>query len=293
MGVLKAEECTYGIAGYDPSGAGPNLGVVEAPNLPVLIAEADFEDYDRGGDAPWMYTPEVGAHVYGDPRGGMTAMRVDSGPDSGDFETFYTVGASNFAIFKISSPGTAATRATGHAPSNGEPDQTIFTTQTPGNSGGAGDANDPGSSYSLGTVFTTSAAGESIGARWFWPTTIPTGTVTFQLYQWASDVEGTLLASKDYSGTPSLGDWNGVTWDDPVALTAGVKYVVQVWTADHYAYGAASTLPVTNGDLTAPADDAVTPVRNGRLHVGTSPAFTDQVASGLCFFVDVTFRETT
>lgn len=121
--AICVEQCPWGLAGYDPSAAGPNLGVVAIPqDCVVKIDFIDFEDTMLGSD-DWAYPAAKGAHVW-DPNnklhGQMTATRNEVG-GVGLSDTVWVKGAANFAIWgMLSYNPSGATRndATSHAPNN-------------------------------------------------------------------------------------------------------------------------------------------------------------------------------
>jgi hypothetical protein len=83
MGILNVQQCQWGWARWDPSGAAPNLGVVKGGGTTVKIRGIRFEEFDYGqSPSPWHYTPDHGAHIYADEnlRGGCSSWsRVNSG----------------------------------------------------------------------------------------------------------------------------------------------------------------------------------------------------------------------
>lgn len=132
MQMLKIEQCQFGFAGYDPSGAAPNLGVVAWKGWSGIIDFVDVEDYAYNGDVPWIYTPVSGSHIY-DPENKFNGMmhfgRINSEPPSptgigigtgGGSSSIYVIGASGtnspIAIYGYSNA--AATRVLGNAPEN-------------------------------------------------------------------------------------------------------------------------------------------------------------------------------
>lgn len=54
---LLTEQCPWGIAGWNPSGEGPNLGVTDIHGLIGRIVEWGIEDYGYNGLRPEQYTP--------------------------------------------------------------------------------------------------------------------------------------------------------------------------------------------------------------------------------------------
>lgn len=165
--------------------------------------------------------------------------------------------------------------------------ESIFTSQTPANPNHL----EPGSPpVTLGTLFTVATNGTIDGGRWLFPTTLPSGTVTWTLYQWNSDASGTQLAQASFS-SPTAGVWNTVSIT-PVNIVSGQRYVTTVHTPNgRYVFTGAffASSGVTNGNLTAPQDDSVTPARNGRFVGGASPAFPTNTFNATCYFADVLF----
>jgi hypothetical protein len=162
----------------------------------------------------------------------------------------------------------------------------IFTSQTPA----SGDLTDA-TAYTLGTTFYSTADGDITGIRWFFPATLPGGTVTAKLYDYAAETE---LGSATFSD-PVAGDWNVATFAAPVAISADVPYVAAVHTPDRYVFssGTFASADVTNSPLVAPQDNTdplgTGSLRNARLNVGASPAYPGATSAGNCFFADVVY----
>lgn len=165
----------------------------------------------------------------------------------------------------------------------------IFTTQTPA----LPDLND-GVAYCLGTLFTAAADGSASGVRWYFPATLPSGTVTGGLFAWTSDTTGTELARADFAN-PTAGAWNSVLFASPPAITAATRYLAVVRTPNRYVAtgGFFNGNSVVNGQLTAPATDNATPAHNGKfddLHgAAAGLIYPQQSFNGGCYFVDVLF----
>jgi hypothetical protein len=167
---------------------------------------------------------------------------------------------------------------------------TIYTVQVPG----IPNAND-GLTQNLGTVFTPAVNGTVTHIRWYFPTTLPGGTVTGGLWTWTSDAAGTLLSSAPFTA-PVAGTWNTAQLPAPVAVTAGSYYVTSIYSPDFYVATAAqfNGVSITNGNLTAPADDAVTPRRNGKfLQAAAGLTYPTSFFNGNGYFADVLFEPTT
>lgn len=90
MGMLKLEQCPYQMAGYDPAGVGPNLGVIPWIGGTLVIDFVDVEHYayeareDNPAGVPWIYPPVNGCDIYA-PDGGLSGSirgygRINSEP---------------------------------------------------------------------------------------------------------------------------------------------------------------------------------------------------------------------
>lgn len=147
MGMLKLEQCPYQMAGYDPSGAGPNLGVVPWVGGTVVIQFVDVEHYayeareDNPAGVAWIYPPVHGCDIYA-PNGGLGGSiraygRINSEPAPptgigvapfGGGSDIYVLGnvegglgMSGFAIYDLLGEGVTVAggrRHLGTAPSN-------------------------------------------------------------------------------------------------------------------------------------------------------------------------------
>jgi hypothetical protein len=88
------------------------------------------------------------------------------------------------------------------------------------------DSND-GTDITLGVLWKCDADGTSVGAH-FYKAAANTGTHTAKMWS----ITGSLLATKAFSGETASG-WQAVTFDTPVAITAGTRY----WTSVHMPAG--------------------------------------------------------
>ena len=90
MGMLKLEQCPYQMAGYDPEGTAPNLGVVPWIGGTIVIDFMDVEHYayeareNNTAGVPWIYPPVNGCDIYA-PNGGLSGSirgysRINSEP---------------------------------------------------------------------------------------------------------------------------------------------------------------------------------------------------------------------
>ncbi len=170
------------------------------------------------------------------------------------------------------------------------PQYSIFTTQTPSIT----NSND-GVSYALGTTFYSRVAGNVTGIRWFFPTTLPTGTVTAALYVLTGDSTGTSMGTATFS-SPVAGQWNTATFSSPIAINAFTLYKAVIWTANRYVgtTGVFTSASVINGPLVAsqsgtdPTEVNTYNVYNGTyLNGPASITFPTLVSGQTNYFVDV------
>lgn len=160
--------------------------------------------------------------------------------------------------------------------------QRVFTTQTPATL----DATD-GIYYTLVTRIRVAVAGRVLRIRYWMPATPPT-SITGGLFSRTSDAAGSLLGSGPFASTAA--GWQ--TADLPgggIDVAAGADLYAAVYTNRYVFTGAFFGSAVVSGDLTAPADDAGTPARNGRFKVGGAGLTYPDGGGGSCYFVDVEF----
>lgn len=169
----------------------------------------------------------------------------------------------------------------------------LFTSEVPA----LADANDF-TRYTLATLWTPSVDGLVTHGRWYMPGTAPSRPPVFALFQRTNDASGTQLGlTATFSLASYAPGWRTVQLPAPVAVTAGGFYYAAVKTEDRYVAtgGFFTGHSVASGSLTAPADDAGTPRRNGRFNdFGTIdiPDYPDS-GGGACYFADVVFAADT
>ena len=154
---------------------------------------------------------------------------------------------------------------------------TIFTSQLPG----IANQRDNTIGIVLGTRFSSSTNGTVTGLR-FYKGAGNTGTHIGQL--WSST--GTLLAQATFTNETASG-WQQVTLSAPVAITAGLSYIVSYHSSDGY-YSVSENFfanSVTNGPLTAPAD--ASGANNGLYIYASAPGFPNLTYNKQNYFVDV------
>lgn len=165
--------------------------------------------------------------------------------------------------------------------------ESIFTDQVPALT----NANDS-TAYTLATLFTPAVNGAVTHIRWRFPDTSPSAPVVGALYSRTSDAAGTELSRATFA-SPVAGTWNTAELPSPVNISVGGYYYTAVWTPDRYVAtgGFFTSTALTTGNLTAPADDTVTPRRNGRFNdFGVEPNYPDFQFDGGGYFVDVVFE---
>lgn len=163
--------------------------------------------------------------------------------------------------------------------------QTLLTTQLPSLT----NQND-GTDYTLATLFSADVDGTVNGVRWYSALQGEAGRIGL-LWRYDTETSGTLLAQVNFVTTVD-GGWNYTAFASPVAVVAGQKYLTAIYIPRWYtalAGGLAS--PIVNGDLTAPADNAGLPQRNGRFNNAGSgaPAYPSSGFGGNLYMVDTDF----
>jgi hypothetical protein len=156
---------------------------------------------------------------------------------------------------------------------------TIFTNQLPSIS----NQRDNTLGIVIGTRFRSSTNGTVTGIR-FYKGAGNTGTHIGQLWT----TSGTLLAQATFTNESTSG-WQQVNLSTPVAITAGVNYIVSYHSSQGY-YSTTNNFfanAVTNGPLTAPAD--ATGANNGLYKYSSTPVFPNETYQKESYFVDVVF----
>lgn len=169
----------------------------------------------------------------------------------------------------------------------------LFTSQTPSSTNNSDGT--PGITSAVTVVFAT--GGSVAGVRIFTTTTVG-GTYTGAIWQVTSSDPGTgtLLASKVYSGsTPASGAWLDITFDTPVAVTAGVAYRAGVHNSEGRYVATLSFFgsALTNGDITAPAHNGTAggfTVSQGTFRIDAAIGYPNSPGGGgTNYFADVAF----
>lgn len=155
----------------------------------------------------------------------------------------------------------------------------LFTVETPSN----GDVND-GVEQTLGTVWKSDAAGSVTHGRWYFPATLPAGSIDWVLYL----TDGTEVARATFS-SPVAGTWNQVALGSPYSYSTPDTFMVAaVVTPDRYVATNSffNVSDLVSGHLTAPATGNVAG-GNGRFSNGD--VYPTSTFSGGCYFVDLVF----
>jgi hypothetical protein len=152
-------------------------------------------------------------------------------------------------------------------------------------------ASDGAPGLTLGTRIRFAVAGQISGLRWRFPDTLPSGTVQWFVTRYNPADDGTpagSLGSGTFS-TPTAGAYNTVSFA-AVSVAAGDEIVAEVWTPDRYVASAHFfDSAVVSGNLTGPADDAVTPRHNGRFATNAAPIWPTGGFNATGYHVDVVF----
>ena len=136
--------------------------------------------------------------------------------------------------------------------------------------------------YTLGTVIDVAVDGVVTHGRWRFPTTPPSGPVSWVLYDYSTETE----IARAVFASPTAGAWNTAALSSPVSLTAGQRVVACVETPDRYvAKGGLFTNAIVSGNLTGPATSTVP---NGRFALSHA-TFPEGSAGGSGYFGDLVF----
>lgn len=173
--------------------------------------------------------------------------------------------------------------------------QSLFTTQTPVNT----DDNE-GVAVLTSTMLTFARAGWVTAIRFRAPATI-SGTYTAGLYVSTTDDNpvgsgtGTLLDSMTCP-TPTASSWNTVLFPNQPAVSPGNAYRITLHSSSgRFVHTATFSFPLSNGDITAPAD-GTDPVGLGTMiqspfkDSATLAYPNDSALNQSCYFIDVVFE---
>jgi hypothetical protein len=156
-----------------------------------------------------------------------------------------------------------------------------------------------GQTVELGMRFTTGQDGEITELKYFRADGDANDTDVREGHLWGPD--GTLLATATFTSAPGESGWQVATLGAPVAITAGLDYVVSYRTSDNYAATGGFFNPSnevafdgvddnafseSNGVLSAPESGSA---GNGVFRPGTDLARPDQSFNATNYWVDVTF----
>lgn len=151
-------------------------------------------------------------------------------------------------------------------------------------------ASDGAPGINLGTRIQFGSTGTITGVRWRFPDTLPSGTVSWTVgkYDNSNDAASFGTLGSGTFASPTAGAYNTATAS--IAVTAGDQIVVWVLTPDRYVASAHYfDSAVVSGSLTAPADDAVTPRRNGRFTSNAASTWPTGGFNASGYHVDVEF----
>jgi hypothetical protein len=159
-------------------------------------------------------------------------------------------------------------------------DESLYTTQVPDSLDNAE------ATYVMGTEMVFAENGVIKSVRWRSATNAISTSPSALVY----DTAGSLLASKAASGLVAGNQWNTITLDTPLAVTAGTYYVPAFGPINRYSAlaGMHASADVTNGTITAPRN-GVGGHLNGRFIASAVAAFPTS-SGGSGYFVDVVYE---
>lgn len=178
----------------------------------------------------------------------------------------------------------------------------LFTSQTPA----SGDNSDGTPGITTATTMRFAVDGEVTAIRFFATVTVG-GTYTGALYQvTAGDRDpgpgtGTLLASKVLGSAPSSAAWNLITFDTPVAVTAGTQYRAAMFSGSGRYVNTNNFTEfvsggLTNGNITADADGTTilgATLTQGAFQIDSILNYPRTTGSDACYFIDVAYTADT
>lgn len=161
-------------------------------------------------------------------------------------------------------------------------DENLYTTQTPDSLDNAEDT------YTMGTEVVFARDGVIKGIRWRSATNAIGTSPNARVY---SSV-GVQLATKAAGVLTSGNTWNTITFDTPLAVTAGTYYIVAFGPINRYSAlsGMHASADVVNGNVTAP-QNGVGGHSNGRFVANAATTFPTS-SGGAGYFVDVVYEVT-
>jgi hypothetical protein len=113
---------------------------------------------------------------------------------------------------------------------------------------------DDGTDLSLGTLWTPDVNGTVTHARWYFPNPVPNAAVKFALYR-TSDSANLGGSAFPFSPTPpTAGAWAQQAFPTPIAVQAGVQYMIVVWTPNTYVATGGYAWPKVSGHLSTPSN---------------------------------------
>lgn len=158
---------------------------------------------------------------------------------------------------------------------------TLFSGQTPGLT----DESD--NTYNLGTEIVFARDVYVLGGRRF----ASVSAISTSPFHTLWSVAGAELARVAY-GANATGAWNTALFATPVQVAAGTRVVSAYGPVNRYvATVDLLESPLTNGDVTAPANGTGGVTINGRFVVSPSVTYPDGNGGGNCYFADVIYGD--
>lgn len=173
------------------------------------------------------------------------------------------------------------------APPVEAPVESLFTNQIPASL----DNSDSGTIYTMGTLMKFAVPGRVLGIRWYAPQIAVTVTPRGLLYRYDGELNGTLLAAKDFGPITYGAGWTQILFDAPVNVDADPTwYIPAVLTNRYTATPGLLSNAIVNGNVASLANGGGH--ANGRYAVASvdSTAYPTEQFGAASYFVDVLFQ---
>ncbi|GLY55180.1 DUF4082 domain-containing protein [Lentzea sp. NBRC 102530] len=302
---LKVEQCPNGFSGWDPSGEGPDGGVVPIHGWTGHIDFVDIEDYAYNGLVPWIYAPTAGVHI-NDPDGRFQGQigflgRINSEPAAptgigigpgGGSSSLYVRGPSGTTTSPIAIFGFHHDQDANRFLPPGDTPVTTYRL-FPAEAGPSSSATE-GLAINVGVVLDFDVDVLATKLHFYRPATNLTGPVTGRIWR---VTDQTAVAGSDVTFTfDTETGWIEVEFTDAVALSAAHRYIATVHFPDRYpregSYwdSGAGGGGIIAGPMTAfSANDSAG--GQGRFSMGAITVFPGGNGNGAGYGVDLTVVE--
>ncbi|GAA1281309.1 DUF4082 domain-containing protein [Saccharothrix xinjiangensis] len=245
VNLIKLEQCQWGLSGWDPSGEGPDGGVVPWWGWTGRIAMLDIEDYAYNGEREWTYAPTQGAHI-NDPNGTLNGTiaflgRVNSEPPApngigigpgGGSHSLYVIGPSGTTQSPIAIYGADHTVAATRLALPGGPEITEYSL-FPAEDGPSSTAAE--TTINVGVKVNFTAAVEITHLR-FWRPAGLDGPITGRVWRFTAPSTWDAVSADVAFTLDAADEWLLATLPTPVQAGPGAVYVPTVHCVGAYAY---------------------------------------------------------